>query len=295
MADSENQILIDNFTNQLNLVAQQGTSYFRGKILEEKVTGETFDHINLGTGSTKEVTSRYEDIEAVNPEFSKRGARIHTYYNAIFIDNDDQLKSLVDIKSGLAEAQVKAAMRKLDKVVAQAALGSILTGRNLTTEVTAANDGVQTVTAGSGLGYDELRKAVDLLRSTGAGMNEKVYCAITNKQESTLFDKLEVVSNDYNAGQAARTGILPPVLGAEFLVFPSSPNDAMNIINKSGNDYDCFLFTASALKLGMLDDFKVRYERRPDKVDTMQLVLTSRYAALRTEGAKIVKITSTEA
>ena len=62
-------------------------------------------------------------------------------------------------------------MRQLDKVVAEAAIGSILTGVNFTTTTSAADDGVQTVTAGSGLTYDVMREIRQTLNSKDVGLN----------------------------------------------------------------------------------------------------------------------------
>lgn len=295
MADTQNQILITDFTNQLDYEAQQAKSKFRGRIMEAPVTGKIFEHQLLGGVNQKQVTSRFEDIVATNPDHQRRGANLKMFYDTIFIDNDDALKSIVDIKSGYAKTLAKSAMRQMDKVVAEAALGNILTGENFTTSVTAAADGVQTVTAGSGLTYDKVREVKQRLNSQDVGLDgEKMYLAMTDVQASTLLDEIEVISSDYNIAEAARTGNLPEVLGFELMVFSSAPQTGNSIINKTGSTRECFAFSEDALKLGLLSDFDVRYERRPDKVDTHQLVITSRYAALRAEGARICQIDVTE-
>jgi len=295
MADTQNQILVTDFTTQLNQEAQQMTSLFRGKILEEQVRGEIFEHQLLGAGNQKQVTSRLEKIALSDPNHQRRGAITKTFYDAIAIDNDDHLRSLVDLKSGYAKQMAMSAMRQLDKVVAEAAIGSILTGKLFTTTVTATNDGVQAVTAGSGLTYDKLLEVKQNLNETGVGLyGEQLYMAITDVQEATLLNELEVISGDYNRGESARTGTLPEVLGFKFIVFPSAPKTGTSIINKVSTTRQCFAFSADGLKLGMLSDFNVRYDRVNDAVDAHQLVITSRYAALRTEGARVVQVNVTE-
>lgn len=290
MADTQNQILVEDFTNQLQLATQQETSMFRGKILEAPVTGRLFEHQLLGGDEADEINSRFQKIEFGNPDHQRRGALIKGFQKAYPIDNDDQLKAMVDMKSGYAKAMSALMMRALDREIASAALGNILTGEQFTTTVDAATDGVQTVTAGAGLNYDKVNEGIQVLNSTGAGLSgEKVYLAITDVQAKSLREEIEVISNDYGNVDSARTGGLPMIGGATPIVFPSAPQTGSSIINLDGSDRECFLFTEDALKLGMLSDFEVRYERRTDLVDTHQLVVTSRYAALRTEGAKIVK------
>lgn len=293
MTDTQNQILITDFTNQLNHEAQQMTSMFRGLIPEKQVTGDIFESQLLGSGSQKDVTTRNQTIEFSAPDHQRRGAETLVFYDAIPIDRTDELRSIVDIKSGYAKQMAMSAMRKLDHVVADAALGSVLTGKNFTSSVTAANDGVQTVTAGSGLVYDKLREVKQKMNSSGAGLyGDKIYVAMTEVQESTLLDEIEVISNDYNVQRSAETGKITSVLGMGIIVFPSAGGES--IINKVSTTRECFAFTEDALELGMLSDFEVRYERRPDLVDTHQLVITSRYAALRKDGKKVIKINVTE-
>ncbi len=296
MPNTQEQILVTDFTNQLNQEAQQATSKFRGRIMEAPVVGEIFEHQLLQASEQTTVSSRFEDIVAADPDHQRRGANVSAYYQALFIDNYDALRSIVDIKSGYAKQMAASAMRKLDSVVAGAALGNILTGKNFTTSVDAATDGVSTVTATGGMTYDKTREILDALHSKDVGLNgEKLYIAMTSTQESQLLDEIEVISSDFNRGDSASTGVLPQILGFTPIVFSANPKTGSSIINKTGSVRECFAFSEDALKLGMLSDFEVRYERRPDKVDTHQLVINSRYAALRTEGERIVQVDVTEA
>lgn len=295
MADTQNQILVEDFTTQLDLEAQQSTSFFRGRILEAPVRGRLFEHQVLGGTEMDEINGRNQSIVLGDPDHQRRGALIQGFYKALPIDNDDQLKSLVDIKSGYARSIAQGAMRKLDKIVAEAAIGSILTGQQFTTTTTAANDGVSTVTAGSGITYEKLLETRKTLNSKGVGlMGEKMYFACTDVQAESLLQEIEVISSDYNRAEAARTGFLPEIAGFNIIVFPSDPITGSSIINKVSTTRECFAFSEDALKLGMLSDFEVRFERRPDLVDTHQLVITSRYAALRTQGEKVVQVDVTE-
>jgi hypothetical protein len=295
MADTQTRILVTQFTDQLNLESQQLKSFFRGKILEAPVKGKIFEHQNLSGVDMDDIEARFEAISFGDPQHQRRGALIQSFYKALPIDNDDQLKAMVDLNSGYAKALVAGAARQIDTYIAQAAIGSILTGEQFTTSTSASSDGVATVTAGSGLTYDKVLEAVSQLQSTGAGLDgQPIYMAITDVQAQTLKSDDNVISLDYGRSDAARTGSLPMIGGAQMIVFPSSPTTGSSIINKSSSTRECFAFTADALKLGVLSDMEVRYERRPDLVDTHQMVITGRYAALRTEGAKVVKVDVTE-
>lgn len=296
MTDTQNQVLVTDFTNQIMLEAQQTASYFRGKILEAPVKGKIFEHQNLGATQVQSINSRFQPVELSNPNHARRGAVIKSFYEAIGIDNDDQLKAIVDLQSGYAKSLAAAMMRKVDAVVAEAAIGSVLTGENFTTSTSFSSDGGQSVTASSGLTYDILREVKRKLNAKGVGLNadEQLYIACTDIQAETLFNEVEVISTDYNGGMAAQTGKLPEVLGFKIVVFPSAPETGDSIIAKPSTR-SCFAFANNGLKLGVLSDISVKYQERPDLVDTKQLVITSRFAALRTQGTRVVKIDVTEA
>lgn len=296
MADSQNQVLVTDFTNQIMLESQQATSFFRGKILEAPVKGKIFEHQVLGANEVQSINSRFQTVALSNPNHQRRGAAIQSFYDAIGIDNDDQLKAMVDIGSGYAKSIAAAMMRQVDRVVAEAAIGNVLTGETFTTSTSFSSDGGQSVTASSGLTYDILRETKRKLNARGVGLNadEQLYIACTDKQAEKLFDEVEVISGDYNGGRAAETGKLPEILGFRIIVFPSDPTTGSSIIAKPSTR-SCFAFSNTGIKLGMLSDIQVKYEDRPDLVDTKQVKILARFAALRTEGSKVVKIDVTEA
>lgn len=296
MSDTQNQILVTDFTNQIMLEAQQAVSFFRGKVLEVPVKGKIFEHQNLGATQVQSINSRFQEVNLTNPVHQRRGAAIKGFYEAIGIDNDDVLKSMVDLQSGYAKSIAQAMMRRVDQEIAEAAIGSVLTGENFTTSTSFASDGGLTVTAGSGLTYDVLRETKQKLNAKGVGLNadEQLYIACTDVQASTLFDQVEVISNDYNTSRAAMSGDLPNILGFKIIVFPSAPETGDSIIAKPSTR-SCFAFSNNGLKLGMLSDFQVRYEDRNDLVDTKQLKIIARFAALRTQGYRVARIDVTEA
>ena len=296
MTDTQNQVLVTDFTNQIALEAQQATSFFRGKILEAPVKGKIFEHQVLGANEVQSINSRFQTVNLSNPNHQRRGAVIQSYYDAIGIDNDDQLKAMVDLGSGYAKSIAAAMMRRVDRTIAEAAIGSVLTGETFTTSTSFSSDGGQSVTASSGLTYDVLREIKRKFNARGVGLNagEQLYIACTDKQAETLFNEVEVISSDYNNGMAAQTGSLPEILGFKIVVFPSDPTTGSSIIAKPSTR-SCFAFSNDGLKLGMLSDIQVKLEDRPDLVDTKQVKILARFAALRTEGAKVIKVDVTEA
>jgi hypothetical protein len=274
------------------LEAQQTASRFRGKVMEAPVKGKIFEHQNLGAYEVSEITSRFGTRQLTNPRHSRRGAVAKSFEEVVPVADIDQLRAIVDLNSGHSQSLASAMMRQVDRTIAEAAIGSILTGEQFTTTTSASTDGVQTVTAGSGLTYDKVRETVKLFKSKD--VDETIYFAITDVQWDTLMNEIEVISSDYNRKMAAETGQIPGILGAEFIVFGSNPDTGSSIIAKPSTR-SCFAFAKSGIKLGMLSDIKVDYQPRFDlQGGTSQLVVSSTFAALRTQGAKVVQINVTE-
>lgn len=293
MTDTQSQIYVTDFTNQLQLEAQQASSRFRGLIPEMPVKGDYFDHINLAGVEVNEITSRFAPRELGDPNLQRRGVLTRSYEKAYPVADIDKLRSMVDVNSGYSKTLANAMMRKVDKAVAEAALGSVLIGKSFSTTTTAASDGVATITAGSGLTYDTVREVIKTFKSKD--IDEEILFAITDVQWDTLMNTVEVISSDYNRKMAAETGIIPGILGAKFIVFGSNPSTGSSIINKSSTTRQCFAFAKSGLKLGMLSDIKVEYQPRYDiQGGTNQIVISASFAAIRTEGAKVIQVNVTE-
>lgn len=295
MADTLNQTLVTQFTDMVMHKAQQKESFFRGRVIQKPVKGKKFDYQNLGAGTNKQITSRHQAITFGSPQHTRRGAIIQGYYEAWPFDRQDDLQSLIELESPYVDAMAKMMARTYDAVVAEAALGSVLTGENMTTSTTFANDEGNTVTASSGLTYDKLREVLEQFYKRGVGLSadEKLYLAVTEKEHSTLLDQVEVISADYRKKDdiVVDKGRVSHVLGMDVIVFPSSPLVGSPIINaESATVNNCFAFAADGICVGINSDIEITVENRTDLVDTKQVKALFRLAALRTEGSRVVKI-----
>jgi hypothetical protein len=292
MTDTQSQAYVTDFTNQLQIKAQQMKSKFRGNLLEMPVKGDYFDHINLSGVQMTKIESRFAPRELGDPTLQRRGVLVESFEQALPVADIDALRSLVSVNSGYSDVLAAGAAREIDRSVALAATGSVLTGKSFSTTVSASDDGVQSVTAGSGLTYGKVLETIAKFKSKD--IDEEIFFAITDVQWSTLMTEVEVISTDYNKKMAAETGIIPGILGAKFIVFGSNPETGDSIIQKPSTR-TCFAFAKSGLKLGLLSDIKVEYQPRYDiQGGTNQLVVSASFGAIRTEGAKVVQINVTE-
>ena len=63
----------------------------------------------------------------------------------IYLDNKDEVGVLIDPERNYAASVARAMYRQFDRIVAEAALATVYTGRDMMTAVTAATDGVITI------------------------------------------------------------------------------------------------------------------------------------------------------
>lgn len=290
MTDTLNQTLVTQFTDMVNHKAQQTESFFRGRVLQKPVKGNKMEWQNLKPGEDTEITSRYQAVAAGAPQHERLGAIVKGYTQTWIVDRGDDLQSLIDLESPYVEALSKTMARRYDQVVADAALGSVLSGADLTSTTAFAGT---TVTAGAGLIYDKLREVLAAFYSKGVGLSadEKLYLAVTEKEHSTMLDQLELISGDYRADFVVEKGRVSTALGMNVIVFPSSPTTGTSIINAaSGTVNNCFAFASTGICVGINSEIEVRVEPRYDLVDSKQVKAIFRLGALRTDDAKVVKI-----
>lgn len=298
MADTLNQTLVTQFTDMVNHEAQQKQSFMRGRVIIKPVTGKKFDYQNLASaGKAKKQQARHEQVSASSPQHSRRGAQISTYYDAWLFDRSDDLQSLIELGNPYVEAMAAMMAREFDRVAVDAALGTVLTGENLTTETTFAGESGLSVTAGSGLNYDKCREVLQQFYSKGVGLgaDEKITLYISDVEHSSLLNEIEVISMDYRNGveAAVNNGRVTNILGMDVVVFPSNPTGDDPILSVSGNDRSCFAAVNTGICVGINSDIEIRVEDRPDLVDSKQVKPIFRLGALRTEPTKVCKVTVT--
>ncbi len=293
MADTLNQTLVTQFTNMVNHIAQQKESFFRGRVLTKPVKGKKFDWQNLSSGTSRLQTARHEQVVLASPEHSRLGALMNTYFDAWGFDQSDSLQALIELGSPYAQALASQMARKFDKVVAEAALGTVLSGESLSSTTSFAGTTVDATS--TGLTYDKCREIQAAFHKRGVGLtaDEKLYLAITEQEHTTMLNEVEFTSKDYYNDFTVVNGRVMKALNMEVIVFPSAPLAGESIINVSSTTRNCFAFANSGIVVGINSDVEIRVEDRPDLVDTKQVKALFRLGALRTEDSKVVKVNTT--
>lgn len=301
MTQSIDQALVIQFGEMVHLLAQQMGSRMKGRVEEMPVRGNKFTYERLDQVNAIEVTTRHAATIAQDITHSRRGGTMRDFRTTLLLDQFDELQVLIDPAADYARAVARAMMRQYDRLCLEAALGTVNTGRNLDVPITAAADGVVTVSANaSGLTFDKL---VEIQRNfvnseVGLDLEEELFLAITGEQHADLLKEVELTSRDYtnanNASMLGETvidrGRIAKACGINLIVFGAAANIQNPLLSKSGNIRNCVAFAKSGLCVGMNKDISIRVDNRPDLNNAQQVQASLFMDAIRTEGVKVQKV-----
>jgi len=173
----------------------------------------------------------------------------------------------------------------------------VLTGENLDTTVTYANDGGTTVTATGGLTYEKIleikQNFVD--NEVGNEGNVPFVMAITGTEQTDLFSELELMSGDFSRQYAVDGGEIQKAVGINLVKFAANgaSSGALPILSTSAGVRTTFCMAKGAIAFGTVRDYNIEVEKVTGKLHTHQIVVTGKMGAVRTEGKLIQKVTTT--
>lgn len=136
MASTIDQHFITQFESEVKLAYQQMGSKLRGLVrLKTGVTGSTVRFPKLGRGSAQQ-KARNGDVPVMNATASYADATMSDWYAAEYVDKLDELKTNVEERQALVQAEAAALGRKVDNLVITALPSGIATGQNITSSFT---------------------------------------------------------------------------------------------------------------------------------------------------------------
>lgn len=294
MVNSIDQALVTQFSDMVHIQAEQMVSRLRGKIKEMPVRGNDAAYERLDTsGLPQEITGRHEPTVAQEVTHSRRQIKMRDFAETYYLDRFDELQVLIDPARDYAATTAYKMMRQYDKLALDAALGTVKTGKNFGTSVTAASDGVTTVTATSGLTYDKCLEIKEnfINNEVGVDDNESIILAITGQQHTNLMKEVEFTSADFSKGFVIDKGVITKVLGMDVIVFSGGTN---SLLNKSGSVRDCIAMSTRGVVVGVNQDITIDVDKRPDLNNLQQVQARFFLGATRTEGKLVQKIQCTE-
>ena len=292
MPETIEQYLIDQFSDQVHHNASQVKSRLRPHVLQKMVTGSEFSYNTIGSGEAHEVTTRHAQTKIDTPTHGVRWGKMRHFTKTFLLDDWDARHSLVNPENGYAEQLARAMYRKADRVILEALVADVVTGRDKDTTVTAADDGVVTIAHGSaGATFDKLSESMENFYNNeiGTDLEEHFIFACTGTQNRDMIDESKLGNQDYNHYFQSTDGKMNKALEYDVAIFGS--NVANPMLSVDSNIRDCIGFAARGVCLGISKEAQIQATIRGDLNNALQIQASMYMGAVRTEGelVQIVK------
>ena len=289
------------FTEQYSalvyMLAQQKGSKLKMCVRNETVNNARNAYFErLGLADAQEITTRHGDTPLNEIPHSRRRLTPVDYNTATLLDNQDQLKMLIDPKSPYAQAQAMTLGRQIDDIVIASVYADVATGQSGGTSIAFEDDsrsmnGDGSITtlgtlASSGTETDitlaKILAMSNLFNEEDVDVDIPKYWCVSPREIQIMLDIEELTSADYMAVKALLQGKIEQVMGFKWIWSTRLPLDAA-----SGACTRTFAWAEDGLILGTAEDITSRITERDDKNYSIQVYSEMSAGAIRLEGAKV--------
>lgn len=283
----------EEYSHEVNQLAQQMNQRFRGAVTIKNVTGKSAQMMNqVGSVTAQKKTTRHADTPLIPTPHDARWVYPSDYEWADLIDKQDDVnvRSIVSFDSPYVMNGAAAANRAVDSEVYDAFFSDTTKtgeGGGTTTAwstFVAANPGHQIAHGSAGLTAAKLKQAKKAIRAANVDLNaERLFCAVSSEDIEDLELEDQYINFDYSDQRAlnASPGDIKPFMGINFIHY--EPVNA-------GATRSVPLWVPSGMGLGIFDEIEGRVSERDDKSYATQVYTCTTVGATRLEEKKVVEI-----
>lgn len=276
------------------LVASKAIMYLPSK-------GKTNNLARIGRLELVEVNQRnpdkvYADYGLDNRLFTKRRFTLTVQIDKKF-DVNELLK---DPSSDILTQLDNAKERTIDRVALAAAVGPVLTGGPDTAPVStsAAADGVVTIDGTGGFVYEVVQAITQTYINNELQMSDirGTTLAVTGQENTDLMGEDQFINQDYIRSSVEMAGVIQNAGVYNVAVFAGSSTGSGTIaqpyLPETSTQRTCVALAPESIAMAMeLGDMGVT--PAPLKVNSVDLTIDLWINAMRTEGVKVIAITTT--
>lgn len=290
MSNQVTTAFVEDYKNNIDILAQQMGSRLRGCVDVETKVGDKWFFEQIGSVDAVEKTSRHSDSPFTEVPHARRSAVPRDFHCGEFVDKLDKFKMLIDPTSAYAQAFAYALGRQMDDFIIEAATGTALTGHTGTTStVLPATQKVAVDLGGANIG---LTVAKLIAAKSIFGQNDvdienpanELFWAWSQEQQDDLLGTTQVTSSDYAAVKALVQGQVNSFMGFTFKRTQRTLHDSATDVRTN------FAFCRSGIKLGLGSDIQVEMDKRSDKSFAMYVYTCMSGGSTRMEEEKVVQI-----
>lgn len=293
MQSIDNALIIQ-FSDMVHQVSQQSKARMRPYTLQKQIKGDIFAYDGLGLAEASEVIGRNQPVSFADIDHNRRKIARRRFVLTLPVDSSDVRGALISPDSLYAGVCARAMERVYDRIALEAATASVYTGRDFSTTTSFSSDGGLTVTATAGLTYAKLleihKNWMDY--EVGNESQEKMALTITGDEHSALMQEIELVSGDYSRQYAIDGGKMVKANGIDLIPFAASINRPL--LGVSAGTRTCLAIAERGICVGVSKEMGVTVKDRADLIETNQVQIVFELGAVRTEGVRVQKVTTTD-
>lgn len=295
MTNSIDNALKIQFSDMIQIKAQQIQARMRPYVQVMKLAGDKFAFDGLGDIEAQEVKGRIQPVVFQDIEHLRRKITRRRFAVTLPIDKSDIRGALLNPQGVYAASCVTAMERVFDRLVVEAMFADVWTGRDFETQITAANDGVKTVDATTGLTYEKLLEIQQnwIDADVGTDMPVKKVLGVTGEEHTDLMGEVELISGDYSRQFVVDKGEIQSAVGLDIVKFAGGAKKPILPVT-AANVRSCFATTTQGIVVGVSAEPMLDISERKDYYETTQVQLIIEMGAVRTEGVHIQKVTTTK-
>lgn len=277
---------VTKFDTALRLEAQQQESRLMKTAFDRgTIDGASFTINNLASaGVLDENTVRHGDTVWSEIDHTARNAVMRDFYKAFPLDRADIPKMAANPVTGgqYMSSLMAARNRRMDDIIYQAGLGTILSQDGLVSNVLPA--GQKIAAGGTGFTKSKIIQAKSIFRANEADeeTGEELYIIYNDLAVQQILADTTLTSADFLAGQMLQSGTLK----GKWMGFTWIPYQGMN---KASSVYSAMAWCKSAIHFGKGYE-EGNVTRRADKKDTWQVSMAASYGAGRQDEKKVVQL-----
>lgn len=295
----EVELVTTSFNSTLEMLLQQTVSKLRGHVSSGMYVGKQASPVQqIGVLDFKQPAGRFSPIVPQLPNYTRRWVFPNDRSLGVWVDQFDELRTIIDPKGGISEATGAAAGRVFDDFLINAANATATTGANsssFSTEAfatTASTSGGYLVvdtfgsSASTGMTWPKIVEAARVMRHAQVDLDaERPVLVMSSQQEADLAKQQEVISRDYGVAMVREDGVVTRIGHFDVVVSERLNTSSSNTLR------NCLAFVPSGMHLGIWRDLNVKISNLDHlEGQPWQLYATLTAGATRTQLFKVVQI-----
>lgn len=286
MSDTITQAMVLQFNSNVYMLSQQKGSKLRSKV-RQKVTHalkDSFDRMAPATRPQLKI-ARHQDTPLTEQIHSRRWQTLLDFVHADLVDREDEIRILIDPASIYAQNFAMAFGREYDHRIVAAFTADSDNGQfGGTAAVFPAGNTI--ASGGTGLTAAKIRQYKRILDEKDVSPEGRV-AVVSPQAMEDLLGVTEITSSDYNTVKALVQGTIEgnTWMGFEWVML--SPD----ILPIDGSlDRSTFFFQRDGMGFMIGRDFRTEMDRRPDKMNSLQVMSTASFNAVRIDDDAVLHV-----